>query len=355
VKIRRLLPLKQTHLPVQAELGFPSSVVALADGDAVVLTANRIRRMTPDGRLTPLDLQLTRTPTTVFTTGIQSSDGELWVLDGNGQLAHGPLDGGEMTYVRSSSIGGADLLAFDARGGLYAARQANRERPTVVEHYDPISDRWTIVYRASSFGEIDLSMVGLDHSVLLAGADISIFGSRVRGGGRLLELEPGTEPRWIDLPKPTDVDRVMATSIADTQLYGRTIGGFTCPEQSDGTRCSDAANQRDIRATVLRELDGEWVPVPSLSNGLAVLGLRDGGPEALLMGTFLEGGPRGMFVIGAHFADDFLCQFEGVEDNSSTALVALGGGRFAVPNDVGHRHLIQLFVPRPVPPGCGDD
>ncbi|MCX6604388.1 MAG: DUF1080 domain-containing protein [Acidobacteria bacterium] len=130
VKIRRLLPLTQTHLPVQAELGFPSSVAAAPNGEIYLLqrglTADPIVVINRQGKvLRQWGKGLFEIPHSIRL----SPDGHVWTVDAassrilkftpQGKLLLS-INVGEQPKTKSTFNGTADI-AFAANGHLFIA------------------------------------------------------------------------------------------------------------------------------------------------------------------------------------------------------------------------------------------
>ena len=129
-RIRRLLPLTQTHLPVQAELGFPSSVAAAPNGEIYLLqrglTADPIVVINRQGKvLRQWGKGLFEIPHSIRL----SPDGHVWTVDAassrilkftpQGKLLLS-INVGEQPKTKSTFDGTADI-AFAANGHLFIA------------------------------------------------------------------------------------------------------------------------------------------------------------------------------------------------------------------------------------------
>ena len=130
VKIRRLLPLHQTHLPVQAELGFPSSVAAAPNGEIYLLQrgliADPIVVINREGKVVrQWGKGLFEIPHSIRL----SPDGHVWTVDAASSriLKFTPqgkllltINVGEQPKTKSTFNGTADI-AFAANGHLFIA------------------------------------------------------------------------------------------------------------------------------------------------------------------------------------------------------------------------------------------
>jgi|GEM_PF-188679 len=130
VKIRRLLPLKQIHLPVQAELGFPSSVAAASNGEIYLLqrglSADPIVVINREGKvLRQWGKGLFEIPHSIRL----APDGHVWTVDAASSriLKFTPqgkllltINVGEQPQTKSTFNGTADI-AFAANGHLFIA------------------------------------------------------------------------------------------------------------------------------------------------------------------------------------------------------------------------------------------
>ena len=130
VKIRRLLPLHQTHLLVQAELGFPSSVAAAPNGEIYLLqrglSADPIVVINREGKvLRQWGKGLFEIPHSIRL----SPDGHVWTVDAASSriLKFTPqgkllltINVGEQPKTKSTFNGTADI-AFAPNGHLFLA------------------------------------------------------------------------------------------------------------------------------------------------------------------------------------------------------------------------------------------